>query len=47
VLWPCWRLLLQFGDLSTLRPEDTRVFPDSNGSIIAVSYEARASGVKR
>jgi hypothetical protein len=37
----------QYGDLSTLRPSDNRIFPDSNGSIIAVSYEARAAGVKR
>jgi hypothetical protein len=39
--------MLQFGDLRTLRPEDPRILPDSNGSIIAVSYEARAHGVKR
>ena len=36
-----------FGDLSTLLPEDDRIFNDSDGSIIAVSYEARAHGVKR
>lgn len=36
-----------FGDLSTLRPEEDRIKPDSNGSIIAVGYEARAFGVKR
>jgi nucleotidyltransferase/DNA polymerase involved in DNA repair len=33
--------------LETLRPHDPRILPDSNGSIIAVSYEARACGVKR
>lgn len=27
--------------------QDARIFNDSNGSIIAVSYEARAFGVKR
>lgn len=36
-----------FGDLNTLLPEDNRIFNDSDGSIIAVSYEARAHGVKR
>ena len=37
-----------FGDLSTLQPRDNRVFNDSNGSIIALSYgAARAAGVKR
>lgn len=38
---------VQFGDLSTEKPEDDRIKPDSNGSIIAVSYEARKYGVKR
>ena len=33
-----------FGDLKTLTPEDNRVV--SSGSIIAVSYEARAKGKK-
>ncbi len=28
-------------------PEADRVFNSSNGSLIAVSYEARAQGVKR
>ncbi|KXZ52743.1 hypothetical protein GPECTOR_8g135 [Gonium pectorale] len=32
---------------TALRPEDARIFNDSNGSIIAVSYEARRFGVKR
>jgi hypothetical protein len=36
-----------FGDLSTLLPEDNRIFKDNDGAIIAVSYEARAQGVKR
>jgi len=36
-----------FGDLSTLLPEDNRIFDDNDGAIIAVSYEARAQGVKR
>jgi hypothetical protein len=31
-----------FGDLKTLRPDDNRVV--NAGSIIAVSYEARARG---
>ena len=35
------------GDLSTVPPEADRVFNSSNGSLIAVSYEARAQGVKR
>jgi nucleotidyltransferase/DNA polymerase involved in DNA repair len=35
-----------FGDLKTLRPTDDRT-NTSNGSLIAVSYEARAKGVKR
>ena len=35
-----------FGDLKTVRPMDNRI-QISNGSLIAVSYEARASGVKR
>jgi nucleotidyltransferase/DNA polymerase involved in DNA repair len=38
---------VQFGDLSTEKPEDDRIKQDSNGSIIAVSYEARKYGVKR
>ncbi len=29
------------------RPDHDRLVNDSNGSLIAVSYEARASGVKR
>lgn len=36
-----------FGDLSTRRPDESRHMNDSNGSLIAVSYEARAFGVKR
>ena len=37
-----------WGDLKELAPQDERrLMPDSNGSIIAVSYEARAFGVKR
>lgn len=36
-----------FGDLRTYKPEDNRLMPDSNGSIIAVSYAARRFGVKR
>jgi nucleotidyltransferase/DNA polymerase involved in DNA repair len=35
------------GDLSTLKPNENRIFNTSNGSLIAVSYEARANGVKR
>lgn len=35
-----------FGDLTTLRPQDNRIM-HTNGSIIAVSYEARVFGVKR
>lgn len=31
----------------TLPPHANRILPNSNGSIIAVSYEARAFGVKR
>jgi DNA polymerase eta len=31
----------------TLKPDAPRLFPHSNGSIIAVSYEARPFGVKR
>lgn len=34
-----------FGDLKSLRPEDDRLV--NNGSLIAVSYEARSKGVKR
>jgi DNA polymerase eta len=37
-----------FGDLKSFSERDDRIFNDSNGSIIAVSYgEARRSGVKR
>ena len=36
-----------FGDLKTYQPEDDRIMNNSNGSLIAVSYEARARGVKR
>lgn len=37
-----------FGDLKTYREDEERVFNDSNGSIIALSYgEARSRGVKR
>ena len=36
-----------FGDLRTIKPEEPRIFNDSNGSLIAVGYEARAAGVKR
>lgn len=36
-----------FGDLRTVTPDEPRIFNDSNGSLIAVSYEARAAGVKR
>lgn len=35
------------GDLKQYKPEDSRLMPQSNGSIIAVSYEARRFGVKR
>jgi nucleotidyltransferase/DNA polymerase involved in DNA repair len=35
-----------FGDLKSLKPLDNRT-DVSNGSLIAVSYEARAAGVKR
>lgn len=34
-------------DPRTVRPEDDRIFNNSDGSIIAVSYEARAKGVTR
>jgi len=44
---PLLVVMLQYGDLRTLKPSDNRLFPDSNGSIIAASYEARAFGVKR
>lgn len=37
----------QFGDLTTLPPDADRLRPNSNGGIIAVSYEARKYGVKR
>lgn len=36
-----------YGDLRTLTPEDDRLMNDSNGSLIAVNYAARAAGVKR
>ena len=36
-----------FGDLSSHDAAEDRVQIDSNGSLIAVSYEARAFGVKR
>ena len=37
-----------FGDTKTMRPSDDRaVGPTHQGSLIAVSYEARAAGVKR
>lgn len=38
-----------FGDLKTLKPHDNRILTgfNTNGSIIAVSYEARSYGVKR
>ena len=36
-----------FGDLSTHTPTEERQMNDSNGSLIAVSYEARRFGVKR
>jgi hypothetical protein len=36
-----------FGDLATRRPDENRHMNNSNGSLIAVSYEARAFGVKR
>ena len=32
-----------FGDLRTITPAENRVFNDSNGSLIAVSYEARCA----
>ena len=35
-----------FGDLKTVKPNECRI-DISNGSLIAVSYEARAQGVKR
>ncbi|KAJ9529662.1 hypothetical protein QJQ45_014431, partial [Haematococcus lacustris] len=35
------------GDLRTLPPEAPRIFPTTLSSLIAVSYEARARGVKR
>jgi nucleotidyltransferase/DNA polymerase involved in DNA repair len=35
-----------FGDLSSVLPSDNRKL-NSNGGLIAVSYEARAAGVKR
>lgn len=36
-----------FGDLATHRAEEERIMNDSNGTLIAVNYEARARGVKR
>lgn len=36
-----------YGDLRAVRPDEPRIVNDSNGSLIAVSYEARAAGVKR
>jgi hypothetical protein len=36
-----------WGDWKALRADEDRLFPESNGSIIAVSYEARKFGVKR
>jgi len=36
-----------FGDVQDLRPEDDRLMNRSNGSLIAVGYEARACGVTR
>lgn len=35
------------GGVTNLKPEDNRRVDDGNGSLIAVSYEARALGVKR
>ena len=35
------------GDLSDLGPDENRRCDDSDGSLIAVSYEARRAGVKR
>ncbi len=35
------------GGVTTLAPDAARRLNDSNGSLIAVSYEARAAGVKR
>ncbi|PRW58740.1 DNA polymerase eta isoform B [Chlorella sorokiniana] len=36
-----------YGSLETRGPDENRLMNDSNGSLIAVSYEARAHGVKR
>jgi DNA polymerase eta len=36
-----------YGDLKTLAPHEDRLMNDSNGSLIAVNYAARAAGVKR
>jgi hypothetical protein len=36
-----------YGSLETVKPEDDRRVNESNGSLIAVSYEARRKGVKR
>ena len=35
------------GSLKTVKQHENRLWLDSNGSLIAVSYEARAAGVKR
>ncbi len=36
-----------FGELTSHSAEENRIMNDSNGSLIAVSYDARACGVKR
>lgn len=36
-----------FGDLASHTPDENRIVNDSNGSLIAVNYAARAHGVKR
>lgn len=36
-----------YGDLKTFDPDDDRLMNDSNGSLIAVNYSARAVGVMR
>ncbi|KAL4434375.1 hypothetical protein ABPG75_000816 [Micractinium tetrahymenae] len=36
-----------YGSLEMRRPDENRIMNDSNGSLIAVSYEARGQGVKR
>ena len=43
----CFLQYNPFGDLSSHDAAEDRVQTDSNGSLIAVSYEARAFGVKR